>query len=157
MTTPLHPLVEPLRALLGQWRGVGHGVYPTVDAFDYVEQVSFGHAGKPVLVYSQRTEDAATGEPRHGESGFWKVADDGRLEVVIAHANGVTEITEGSVVAGHIALRSTVIGLTSTAKQVLGVNRTFDVDGDELRYSLDMAAVAQEMQRHLTATLHRVG
>jgi hypothetical protein len=42
--------------------------------------------------------------------------------------------------------------------QVSGVRRvlTVNADGNKMEYRLDMAAVAQPMQLHLEATLHRV-
>ena len=60
---------------------------------------------------------------------------------------------DGSVLI--IELNSRSVGLTSTAKEVLSVARSIRVDGDELTYTLSMAAMAQPLQHHLTATLHR--
>ena len=56
---------------------------------------------------------------------------------------------------GHrMELTSTTVGVTSSAKSD-AVRRSIRVDGDELTYSLDMAAVGHPLQHHLAATLHR--
>jgi hypothetical protein len=52
-------------------------------------------------------------------------------------------------------LRATTIGLTASAKDVSALGRSIHVDGDELTYSLTMAAVGQPLQHHLAATLRR--
>jgi len=33
----------------------------------------------------------------HSESGFWRIVDGNRIEIAMAHAMGLTEISEGSI------------------------------------------------------------
>lgn len=154
----LHPGIAILEPLLGTWAGRGSGDYPTIDDFGYLEEVTFGHVGKPFLSYTQRTR-SEDGAPMHAESGYLRVPTAGHAELVVAQPSGVTEVDEGTVrVDGSvliIELNSRSVGLTSTAKEVLSVARSIRVDGDELTYTLSMAAMAQPLQHHLTATLHR--
>ncbi len=108
----LHPDVAPLEFLLGTWSGPGHGVYPTIEPFDYDETVTFAHIGKPFLDVhagnpSRRRAPAARGDrvlatpaPRPGR-------------VVLAHPNGLVEVSEGTIDDGTIALRSTTIAGTA--------------------------------------------
>ena len=65
-------MCAPLAPLLGTWRGVGEGGYPTVDCFSYVEELTFGHVGKPFVVMTQRSRDPVTGEPLHAETGYFR-------------------------------------------------------------------------------------
>ncbi len=157
MTGPaLHPLLEPLAFLLGEWVGEGEGSYPTdIRDFRYRETTRFWHGGKPVLLYSQQTTDLDDGAPLHTEMGFWRPQPDGRLEVVISHPTGHAELGEGTVADGVIELVSTTVAATATAKEVTAVERTFRVARDDLTYSLAMAAVGQPMTHHLAATLTR--
>jgi hypothetical protein len=159
----LHPALAHVATLLGTWTGRGRGVYPTIEPFDYAEHVTFGHVGKPFLAYGQRTRalDAvgAEGLPLHAETGYWRFPEPDRVEVVLSHPSGIVEIEEGTVSIADglvlIELASTSVATTSTAKSVVGVERSFRFDGDVLDYTLRMAAVGQPMQHHLAATLHR--
>ncbi|MGY4647442.1 peroxynitrite isomerase [Mycobacterium sp. URHB0021] len=155
----LHSGVAALAPLLGSWAGAGAGEYPTIEAFGYSEEVTFGHVGKPFLTYGQRTRAADDGRPLHAETGYLRVPAAGRVELLLAHPTGVTEISEGSLsVEGTVLemeLSTTSVGLSSSAKNVTALGRSFRVDGDVLTYTLRLGAVGQPLQHHLAATLHR--
>ena len=153
----MHPACEPLRLLLGTWRGEGHGDYPTIEAFGYLEEVTFGHVGKPFLAYSQKTRHKDTGEPLHAETGYWRPVASDTLEVILAHPTGIAETTEGSFALHgdelRIKLGTCHIGITATAQEVTQVVRTITATPQTITYTLDMAAVGHPLQRHLEATL----
>src|SRR4051812_14828215 len=96
MPADLHPNLEELAPLLGTWVGRGAGEYPTIQPFEYLEEVVFTHVGKPFLVYRQKTKSVADGKPLHAEAGFLRVPQPGHVELVLAHPSGITEIEVGS-------------------------------------------------------------
>jgi hypothetical protein len=158
----LHPDLEALAPLLGTWAGRGTGKYPTIQTFEYLEEVVFSHVGKPFLVYTQKTKAVADGRPLHAETGYLRVPQPGRVELVLAHPNGITEIDAGTYsVTGDVGdvieveLSSTAIGLAPTAKEVNELGRSLRVEGDDLSYTVRMGAVGLPLQDHLAAALHR--
>lgn len=159
MAPDLHPDLVALAPLLGTWAGRGAGEYPTIEPFEYFEEVVFGHVGKPFLAYAQKTRAVTDGRPLHAETGYVRVPQPGRVELVLAHPTGVTEIEVGTLSAGggvvEVELSTLSIGLTPTAKEVSALGRSLRVEGDELSYSLRMGAVGQPLQHHLAAVLHR--
>jgi len=159
MSVDLHPDLEALAPLLGTWAGRGTGKYPTIEPFEYFEEVVFAHVGKPFLAYSQKTKAVADGKPLHAETGFLRAPQPGHLELVLAHPSGITEIEVGNyAVSGdliEIELATSSIGLTPTAKNVSALGRSLRIDSDELSYTVRMGAVGQPLQDHLAAVLHR--
>lgn len=159
MPPELHPDLLALAPLLGTWSGQGTGKYPTIETFEYYEEVVFSHVGKPFLAYSQKTKAVSDGRPLHAETGYLRAPRPGSVELILAHPTGITEIDVGSYsVTGdliEIELSATAIGLTPTAKEVTALGRSFRIAGDELSYVMQMGAVGQPLQDHLAAVLHR--
>lgn len=150
----LHPALEPIAFLLGTWRGSGKGHYPNIDDFVYDEEVRFWHVGRPFLAYWQQTWAPDTGQPMHGEMGYWRPQRDGSIEVVIAHGFGVVEVDEGTISGKHIELQSKSLSSTSTAKTIDAIGRAFTLGDGTLTYEVSMAYGGVPLQPHLAAELH---
>ncbi|KAI5005097.1 hypothetical protein ZWY2020_032340, partial [Hordeum vulgare] len=116
--------VDPLSFLLGKWRREGEGTFPTIAPFRYGQEILFSHhpskvhhrlpavsfreklclrCGHPVISYTQRTWKAASGDPMHTESGYWRPCPDDSVEVVIAQSTGLTEVQVTEII-GNIKL-----------------------------------------------------
>jgi hypothetical protein len=151
-----HPDLGRLAGLLGEWEGDGSGRWGEGDTFFYREWLSFKHNGKPFLVYSQRTASKDDGRPMHGESGYWRAAPDGGVEVVLASGIGIAEIEVGRWDGNTLRLRAESLRMSPSAKHVSALERDFELDGDTLRYTLRMSRDEDAPRWHLAAELHRV-
>lgn len=159
MPSDLCPDLQALAPLLGSWVGRDMGKYPTIQPFEYLEEVVFSHLDRPFLTYTQKTRAITDGKPLHAETGYLRVPQPGHIELVLAHHSDIAEIEVGTYsVTGdliEVELVTTTIGLVPTAKQVTALGRFFRIDGDEFAYSVQMGAVGQPLQDHLVAVLHR--
>ena len=142
-----------LAHLIGQWRGTGSGTWEGTH-FGYLEELEFTHAGKPHLVYTQRTRSSDDGRPLHAEMGFWRAAGDD-VELVIAQGIGVAELSLGTWAGETLTATSIGLMLTSSAKPVTAVRRTYSVRGDLLLCALEMSTTGGDVLPHLEARLER--
>jgi len=160
MEPELHPDLEPLKFLLGTWEGAGVGGYPTIEDFNFGQEMSFTHNGKPFLIYSSRTwmieKDGTLGRPLARETGYWRPQANHQVEVTMAHPTGFVEIYLGNVAFNRVELRTDVVARTETAKEYTGGTRLYGLIGEDLGWAYDMAAVGQKLQSHLSAQLKRV-
>src|ERR1700694_3373289 len=106
IATELNPALTPVTFLLGTWRGEGEGQYPSIKPFRYREEIRFTHHGKPVLIYTQRTEAIDPGQPMHGEAGYLRLVGEGRVEFVIAQPIGYAEVSVGRVEGRLVCVES---------------------------------------------------
>jgi len=149
-------LLEPFAWLLGDWRGHGRGRYPTLDPFEFRIELSAWHLGTPRMALVQRTwrvDGDAPGRASHLETGYLRVADDGRLEFVVATASGVAEQAEGRLEGMRLVLLTRDLAVAGSAPRVDAARRVLELDGDVLRYEVEMAALGEPMQFHLVAEL----
>lgn len=144
--------------LVGTWRGEGIGGYPTIDDFRYGQELEISVVpGKPFLAHRSRSWHLDDERPLAREVGWWRPQDDGEVELLLAHPTGVVEVYLGRVEGTRIELATDVVARTPSAKEVTGEHRLYGiVEGGDLAYAIDMAAVGQSLQPHLSARLQRV-
>lgn len=157
----LHPSLEHLAFLVGEWQGLGVVGYPTITEARYEQEVSFSHDGRPFLAYISKTwlidDEGARIRPSGVETGFWRPGKEPRdVEVLLAHPTGIVEVYVGEVAFTRIELTSEVVARTETAKEVTAFTRLYGLVEGDLAYAVDMAAVGQPLQPHLSARLARI-
>ena len=159
MTIPdLHERLEHLAFLVGTWRGLGVVGYPTIEEARYEQEVVFAHDGRPFLEYTSTSwlidADGQRIRPSARETGWWRPGKEPRdVEVLLAHPTGIVEVYVGEVVFHKIELRTDVVARTETAKPVNALHRLYGLVEGDLAYAVDMAAVEQGLQPHLSARL----
>jgi len=155
----LHPDLMPLAWLVGTWRGKGRGEYPNVPGFQYAQEVSFNHDGRPFLNYFSRSwiidENDEIIRPAASEVGFWRIKENNVLEVILAHNTGIAEGWVGVVQGAKIQLVMDQGYSAPTAKIVTAGSRLYGLVEGELFTSYDMAAEGQTLQAHLWSSLER--
>ncbi|MDN5745430.1 MAG: FABP family protein [Nocardioidaceae bacterium] len=156
----LHPNCAPIAWMLGTWRGNGHGDYPTIDAFQFGQELIFTHDSRPFFHYMARAWiiDEAGEKVRDAaiETGFVRAVGEGRFEILLTHNTGFAEVWQGEAEDGKFEWTTDAVARTETAKEYTGGKRLYgNVEGD-LLYAYDMAAMGQPLQPHLWARLKRV-
>ncbi|GAA3644966.1 FABP family protein [Nonomuraea antimicrobica] len=156
----MHPDLEPIAFLLGRWEGAGVGGYPTIESFNFGQEIEFGHNGKPFLTYVSRTwlldDDGNRVRPLATESGYWRPQPDRQVEVVLAHPTGIVEIYIGEVVFHKIELRTDVVARTASAKEYTAGHRLYGLVNGNLMWAYEMAAVGHPLTDHMSAELKKV-
>jgi len=158
----LHPALLPFLPLVGVWQGTGQGGYPTLEAdFGYAQRVRFAHDGRPFLCYESRSwlvgPDGEVIRPAAREVGWWRPGDGTAFEVLLAHPSGFVEVYYGTAkTTTQWELTTDLVARTRTAKEVSGNHRLYGIVEGDLLYAVDMAAMGQPLQPHLSARLSRV-
>ena len=159
LPSDLHPDLVPLSWLLGRWQGNGHGDYPTIEKFEFVQEAVFAHDGRPFLHYFSRSwlvdSDGNTIKDSALETGFLRARPGGEVELVLAHQSGFAEIWYGRVDGGKLEITTDVVARTHSAKEHTAGHRLYGLVEGDLLYANDMAAMGQPLQSHTWARLQR--
>jgi hypothetical protein len=162
----LHPTLDGLLPYVGVWRGRGRGGYPTIEDFDFAQEIRISHDGRPFLHYESRAwildEQSRPVRPGGREIGWWRpvLGDDGRatdeLEALMSVPTGVMELHIGKRKGTQVEFVTDAVVRTATAKEVTAGHRLFGIVEGALLYAQDMAAVGHSLTPHLSARLIRV-
>ncbi|GAA2628659.1 FABP family protein [Dactylosporangium fulvum] len=164
----LHPALLGMLPLVGVWRGRGQGDYPTIegDGFHYGQEVRFSHDGRPFLLYESRSwvidVDGNPIRPANRETGWWRpVLVDGKptdeIEVLLSQPTGIMELYIGHAKGTtQWQMATDAVVRTATAKEVRAAKRLYGIVEGALLYAIDLAAMGQPLQPHLSARLERV-
>jgi hypothetical protein len=165
----LHPALLGLLPFVGRWRGRGRGGYPTIDDFDYAQEIRIRHDGRPFLSYQSRAwvldPQSRPVRPAGRESGWLRPvltgATDGtatdEVEMLLTTPTGIVELYYGRVDGLKVELATDAVMRTATAKEVTAGHRLYGVVEGALLYAYEMAAVGHGLTPHLSARLTRIG
>jgi hypothetical protein len=150
-----------LDRLEGTWRGDGSGYFPTIEAFDYRETLTFERRDETTIFYEQRTEKRLRGQTAfltsHWESGFLRALEDESLELTNAQSGGRSEVLIGGIEFTDRVIRLNFVSkaLTNDGRMVASM-RAFEIENDTLRYQMKMrTTLVAELTPHLEAVLRR--
>lgn len=161
----LHPALLGLLPFIGLWRGRGRGGYPTIDDFDYAQEIRISHDGRPFLAYESRAwlvdEDYRPVRPAGRESGWWRPVMKGEsatdeVEVLLTTPTGIMELYYGRVKGLQLEIATDLVTRTATAKEVTAAHRLYGIVDGALLYAHEMAALGHGLSPHLSARLPRV-
>ncbi len=151
-----------LEILEGTWRGDGRGQFPTVTSFDYRETLVFTRRDEKTLAYEQRTQKHYDGGTEylqsHWESGFISILENDELQLVNIQIGGRSEILVGTIESIDAMLRINFVSKTlSNDPRMISSARTFELEGDTLRYDMEMQTTkVNQSTPHLKIALQRI-
>ena len=156
----LHPDIAPLAWLVGRWEGAGVVGYPTIESANFGQEIICTHDGRPFLRWESQTwllDDAGTRvRPLATELGFWRPGGQGEAELLLSHPTGIVEMYYGSVEQARVEVRTDGVIRSPHAKEYAAASRMYGYVNSNLMWVMDMAAVGQQLQSHVSAELKRV-
>lgn len=164
LDTSLHEDLAPLAWLVGRWAGAGLVGYPTIESRRFGQEITCRHDGRPFLEWRSQTwlldDDGNQVRPLATEVGFWRpvpASEDGtNVELLLTHPTGVVEMYAGVAEPAKVELRTDGVMRSPFAKEYTAAHRMYGYVNSDLLWVMDMAAVGQPIQSHVSAELKRV-
>jgi hypothetical protein len=157
----LPPALAPLAWLIGEWEGAGVVGYPTIESAHFGQEITVTHDGRPFLEWQSRTwlldEQGNKVRPLARELGFWRPLENNEVELLLTHPTGIVEMYHGTTSPAKIELRTDSVVRSPHAKEYNAGARMYGLVNSNLLWVMDMAAMGQPLQSHVSAELKRVG
>ena len=157
----LPPALAPLAWLIGEWEGAGVVGYPTIESAHFGQEISVTHDGRPFLEWQSRTwlldEQGNKVRPLARELGFWRPLENNEVEFLLTHPTGIVEMYHGTTSPAKIEIRTDGVIRSPHAKDYRAAARMYGLVNSDMMWVMDMAAVEQPLQSHVSAQLKRVG
>jgi hypothetical protein len=134
---------------------------PGVTKFIYREILTFTRPDENFLTYEQKTQKLYDGQteylPSHAETGSIRILENGELELVSTQ-KGRNEVLIGSIQPIDAILRIHFVSKSITNDpRMISSTRTFELEGDTLRYEMGMHTTkVEQLTSHLRISLQRV-
>lgn len=155
----VHPLLEPLSFLLGDWTGQGEGLFPPPAGqehrYGFEDSLTYFSDGRPVIEYHERTRSIG-GVPSHLESGYLIAVEGGSLQMTVAEPSG-SEVLAGEVHDGCLTLRSVAVARAPGTKNVTATARRLHLEHGHLVSEVDIALDGGQLEPHTRSILRRPG
>lgn len=148
--------------LEGTWKGEGRGEFPGVTSFGYRETLVFTRRDEKILAYEQRTQKLYDGQTEylqsHWENGFLSILENDDLQLVNIQIGGRNEVLVGNVESLNRMFRIHFVSKTlNNDPRMISSARTFELEGDTLRYEMEMHTTkVNESTHHLKIALQRI-
>lgn len=160
----MHPDLAPLAWLIGRWEGVGVVGYPTIESVQFGQEIICTHDERPFLEWQSHTwlldDEGQRLRPLATELGIWRpqpaAADGTNVELLLTHPTGFVEMYAGVAQPAKVELRTDSVMRSPTAKEYNAGHRLYGLVESKLMWVMDMAAVGEPMQSHVSAELRRV-
>jgi THAP domain-containing protein 4 len=162
MTDKLMNTRQILSLLKGSWTGEGRGEFPGVTSFDYRETLTFTRRDEKTLAYEQRAQKRYDGQTEylqsHWENGFISILENNDLQLVNIQIGGRSEVLVGSIESLDALFRIHFVSKAlANDPRMISSARTFELEGDTLRYEMGMHTTKVEgLTPHLKIALQRV-
>ena len=166
----VHPEIAHLGWLLGHWRGIGRGKYPSSEEFMFEQEIQFASDRRPFLEYRALSwivdADLNRLHPSHAEQGYWRAAPDNGVEVMLSNPLGMCEIWIGNVevtglenaaiTGAKLILGPHAITSSPTAARVQTAERMYGLREGRLLMTFDMGMGEENPDSHIWLMLDRV-
>jgi hypothetical protein len=147
--------------MVGKWGGKGMGEWPGAEKFEFVQEVTFRHDGRPFLEYTSKSwiidSEGNHIRPGAAESGYWRIKPNKVVELILAHSTGISEGWLGKISDDRPSIQLALdhAYIAPTAKAVTDGARLYGLVEGQLFTSYDMAAMGEELQAHIWSSLER--